>query len=76
MIAGNRNSVDWEKQVLPTKTKQHVKSSLEKSGHKYTREIYWVLSMSMGFSGSSDSEVSAYNAGDPDLIPGSGRSPG
>ena len=30
----------------------------------------------MGFPGSSDSEVSAYNAGDLSLIPGSGRSPG
>ena len=26
--------------------------------------------------GGSDSKVSAYNAGDPSLIPGSGRSPG
>ena len=30
----------------------------------------------MGFPGSSDSEVSAYNAGDLSLIPGWGRSPG
>ena len=29
-----------------------------------------------GFPGSSDSKASAYNAGDPDLIPGLGRSPG
>ena len=28
------------------------------------------------FPGGSDSKVSAYNAGDPDLIPGLGRSPG
>ena len=28
------------------------------------------------FPGSSDSQVSAYNAGDPGSIPGSGRSPG
>ena len=30
----------------------------------------------MGFTGSSDGKESAYNAGDPGLIPGSGRSPG
>ena len=30
----------------------------------------------MDFSGGSDGKVSAYNAGDPDLIPGSGRYPG
>ena len=30
----------------------------------------------MGFAGSSDSEESACNAGDPVLIPGLGRSPG
>ena len=29
----------------------------------------------MGFSGSLDSKESAYNAGDPGLIPGLGRSP-
>ena len=29
-----------------------------------------------GFLGSSDGKVSAYNAGDPGSIPGSGRSPG
>ena len=29
-----------------------------------------------GFPGSSDGKVSAYNAGDPGLIPGSGRSHG
>ena len=30
----------------------------------------------LGFSGGSDSKVSVCNAGDPGLIPGSGRSPG
>ena len=30
----------------------------------------------LGFPGSSDSKVSAYNAGDPGSIPESGRSPG
>ena len=30
----------------------------------------------LGFPGSSDSKVSAYNVGDPGLIPESGRSPG
>ena len=30
----------------------------------------------MGFPGGSDDKESAYNAGDPGLIPGSGRSPG
>ena len=30
----------------------------------------------MSFHGGSDGKESAYNAGDPDLVPGSGRSPG
>ena len=30
----------------------------------------------MGFPGGSEVKVSAYNAGDPGSIPGSGRSPG
>ena len=30
----------------------------------------------MDFPGGSDSKASAYNAGDPGSIPGSGRSPG
>ena len=30
----------------------------------------------MDFPGSSDGKASAHNAGDPGLIPGSGRSPG
>ena len=30
----------------------------------------------MGFPGGSDDKESAHNAGDPGLIPGSGRSPG
>ena len=30
----------------------------------------------MGFPGGSDGKASAYNAGDPGSIPGSGRSPG
>ena len=34
------------------------------------------LSYSRDFPGGSDSKVSAYNAGDLDSIPGSGRSPG
>ena len=32
--------------------------------------------VSTGFPGGSDSKESAYNAGDPGLIPGSRRSPG
>ena len=32
--------------------------------------------LNMGFPGGSDSKESACNAGDPGLIPGSGRSPG
>ena len=50
-------------------------------------DSHWVLSGQIGekdaisksvtgFPGGSDGKASAYNAGDPDLIPGSGRSPG
>ena len=34
------------------------------------------MNEALGFPGGSDSKVSARNAGDPGLIPGSGRSPG
>ena len=38
--------------------------------------VFYTLSrFIMGFPGSSDDKASAYNAGDPALIPGSGRSP-
>ena len=36
----------------------------------------WCYFISMGFSGGSDGKESAYNAGDPGLIPGSGKSSG
>ena len=39
------------------------------------RELYKPL-YPTGFSGGSDGKESACNMGDPDLIPGSGRSPG
>ena len=40
-------------------------------------ELNWALPCSlMGFPHDSDGKESAYNAEDPDLIPGSGRSPG
>ena len=35
-----------------------------------------LIRVSPGFPGGSDGKESAYNAGDLDLIPGSGRSPG
>ena len=45
--------------------------------------VVWVLSRSvvylyhtMGFPGGSEAKASAWNAGDPGSIPGSGRSPG
>ena len=36
----------------------------------------WILLIPLDFPGSSDGKESACNAGNPDLIPGSGRSPG
>ena len=36
----------------------------------------WALVSQMGFPGGADDKESAYNVGDPGLIPGSGRSPG
>ena len=43
-------------------------------------EIPWIEEpgelQSMGLQGGSDGKASAWNAGDPDLIPGSGRSLG
>ena len=38
--------------------------------------IYQQIALDLVFPGGSDGEESAYNAGDPGLIPGSGRSPG
>ena len=40
-------------------------------------EVFWGgVPLPQGFLGGSDGKESAYNAGDPGLIPGSGRSPG
>ena len=36
----------------------------------------WCTSMLLDFPGGSDGKASAYNVGDPDSIPWSGRSPG
>ena len=39
--------------------------------------IFWTNTVSsIDFPGGSDGKASAYNAGDPGLIPGLGRSPG
>ena len=40
--------------------------------------LYWMVKTSAekGFPGGSDGKESAYNVGDPGLIPGLGRSPG
>ena len=38
--------------------------------------LWWPQQIIGGFPGSSDGKESACNAGDPGLIPGSGRSPG
>ena len=39
--------------------------------------VYWTLSIALkDFPGGSDGKASAYSAGDPGSIPGSGRSPG
>ena len=46
---------------------------------KESPECVEVLKVSMnalGFPGGPEGKASAYNAGDPGLIPGSGRSPG
>ena len=42
----------------------------------YTKQCYLVSYIMLGFPGGSDSKESAWNAGDPSLIPGLGRSPG
>ena len=39
-------------------------------------EKFFLISLNTNFSGDSDGKASAYNAGDPGSIPGSGRSPG
>ena len=39
-------------------------------------DIDYSIVYTKGFPGGSDVKESAFNAGDPDLIPGSGRSPG
>ena len=41
----------------------------------YLWRIYGIASLLLGFPGSSDGKASAYNVGDPGLIPGLGRSP-
>ena len=48
----------------------HVKSSVS------NLENYNTFNNLINFPGGSDDKASAYNAGDPGSIPGSGRSPG
>ena len=47
-----------------------------KSRHSHAKNELNVDIILFCFSGGSEDKVSAYNAGDPSLIPGSGRSPG
>ena len=50
---------------------------MDRTGSSESLHMYlWFLSIFLGFPGGSEVKVSAYNAGDLDLIPGSGRSPG
>ena len=42
----------------------------------YLLPYYFSLQLCLAFPGGSDGKASAYNAGDPGSIPGSGRSPG
>ena len=39
-------------------------------------EKFFLISLNTNFSGDSDGKASAYNVGDPDSVPGWGRSPG
>ena len=41
-----------------------------------TRNLLKAVKCSVGFPGGLEGKASAYNAGDPGSIPGSGRSPG
>ena len=54
--------------------------TLSKTGFHCTsfnnKKIYWVLHLCLGFPGSSASKEFTWNARDPSLIPGLGRSPG
>ena len=43
--------------------------------HRYRKQTSG-YQWGVGFPGGSDGKESAYNVGDPGLIPGSGRSPG
>ena len=42
----------------------------------YGGNLYFNLLLSLHFPGVSDGKASGYSVGDPDSIPGSGRSPG
>jgi len=50
-----------------------TRKSCEKSKHI---DVWQRFPFFLDFPGGSDGKVSAYNAGDPGSIPGSGRSPG
>ena len=49
-----------------------MKKNLKRNIYIYVLQAY----VYTGFPGGSDSKASAYNAGDLDSIPGSGRTPG
>ena len=43
---------------------------------KYSQVVYDMYMFGVDFPGGSEGKASVYNPGDPDLIPGLGRSPG
>ena len=59
----------------PKRKVERKDSNVRSEAQLYSNSVSLRLT-TVGFPGSSDGTASAYNAGDPGLIPGSGRFPG
>ena len=80
LAGGRRTGVDWRSPtgVVVTglnKSLHLIFNVLHEKMRGFRERIFKVPSSSLGFPGGSDSKESSCNAGDPGLIPTSGRSP-
>ena len=80
MAGSSGKAIDLGLQLVP-KSMGFVHShiwlpSRTKSREREMGQHLWALDLRRGFPGGSAGKESACNAGDPGLIPGSGRSPG
>ena len=82
LCRGKGETQQWTLDLLPAGAESHLRKANPDGGQRgYNKllrhfEFMFVTKVCLGFPGGSDDKESVCNAGNPSLIPGSGRSPG